>query len=99
MDPRCARCGRALPPEAGDADLCAACRSRTIRGATARAWLAGLVVVALYAWLLGWSRLYESPAFVFFAAVGVVLGWAAYKVARRVAFDVLRGRATGDEER
>lgn len=99
-DARCARCHRGLAPDAApDAEWCEACRRELIRGATRRAWIPALVLAGLYLWLLVWSGLIESPALVFFLALGAALTFAAYKVGRRVFFDVLRGRATGDEDR
>lgn len=96
---RCARCRGPLPDEHPDAELCAACRRETIRGAAARAWIPTAVVAALFVWLLWWSGLVESPALIFFVALGAALAFVTYKVSRRVFFDVLRGRATGDDNR
>lgn len=97
---RCQRCHRDLGPDAPpDAEWCDACRQGLIGGATRRAWIPALVVAGLYLWLLVWSGLVESPALVFFLALGVALSFVAYRVGRRVFFDVLRGRATGDEDR
>jgi hypothetical protein len=99
-DARCARCHRDLPPDTSpDAEWCEACRQGLIRGATQRAWMLAAVMAALFLWLLVWSGLMESPALVFFLALGAALAFVAYKVGRRVFFDVLRGRATGDEDR
>jgi hypothetical protein len=95
---RCARCNRGFGADEPTMDgWCASCRQGLIRGATWRAWIPAVVVAVLYGWLLVWSGLIESPALVFFLALGAVLAFAAYKVGRRVFFDVLRGRATGDE--
>jgi hypothetical protein len=100
MERRCARCGDGLAPDAPEeADLCARCRREVIRGASRRAWIVAAVVAAGYAWLMWWSGLVGSPALMFFVALGAVLAFVAYKVARRVFFDVLRGRATGDDTR
>lgn len=97
---RCTRCRRPLAADAPeDAEECAACRQGLIRGAGTRAWIAAGVVAVLYLWLLWWSGLVGSPWLVFFLALGAVLAFVAFKVARRVFFDVLRGRATGDEDR
>jgi hypothetical protein len=101
MEPRrCARCRRPLPADAPEGmEECDACRQGLIRGAALRAWIPAVAVAVLYLWLLWWSGLVESPALVFFLALGAVLAFVAYKVGRRVFFDVLRGRATGDDER
>lgn len=96
---RCARCGRSVEGEpADDSGWCQRCRRDLIRGATWRAWIPTLVVAALYGWLLVGTGLVESPALIFFLALGVVLALVTYKVARRVFFDLLRGRATGDDD-
>lgn len=93
----CRKCGRRIEGEkADDARWCAACRKRLIHRATRLAYLPALVVAALYVWLLAWSGLLTSPLTAFWLALGAVLAFVAYKVGRRVFFDVLRGRPTGD---
>ena len=49
-----------------------------------------LLVVALYGWMLGWFGLFTSTFMIVWAALGIALGWVAFKVARRVLFDVIR---------
>ena len=80
-------------------------RRRVVRGVPAgahprgrRGWRGSpaVVVAALYLWLIAWSGLLESPMMAFWLVLGAVLAFVAYKVGRRVFFDVLRGRATGD---
>jgi uncharacterized membrane protein len=93
----CTHCGRRVQGEKPDSEgRCAACRRAHIHRATRLAWVPAVVVAALYLWLIAWSGLLESPMMAFWLVLGAVLGFVAYKVARRVFFDVLRGRATGD---
>jgi hypothetical protein len=93
----CARCGRHVEGEkADDAKWCASCRQRLIDQSARLAWIPAVVVAALYLWLIAWSGLLESPMMAFWLVLGAVLGFVAFKVGRRVFFDVLRGRATGD---
>jgi uncharacterized membrane protein len=96
----CAQCGRSVQGEKPDSEgRCAVCRRQHIARATRLAWIPALVVAALYLWLIAWSGLLESPMMAFWLVLGAVLAFVAYKVARRVFFDVLRGRATGDRAR
>ena len=93
----CARCGRHVAGEKPDDERwCAACRQALIARSGKLAWIPAVVVAALYLWLIAWSGLLESPMMAFWLVLGAVLAFVAYKVGRRVFFDVLRGRATGD---
>lgn len=93
----CARCGRNVKGEKpDDARWCTSCRQQLIARAARLAWIPAVVVAALYLWLIAWSGLLESPMMAFWLVLGAVLGFVAFKVGRRVFFDVLRGRATGD---
>lgn len=93
----CRKCGRTVQGQkADDAGWCEACRKELIRQSTRQAYLPAAVVAAAFLWLLAWSGLLESPLMAFWVALGGVLTFVAYKVARRVLFDLLRGRATGD---
>ncbi|HEX2211160.1 MAG TPA: hypothetical protein VHG93_25985 [Longimicrobium sp.] len=93
----CARCGKRVEGQSpDDARWCASCRRWLISRAGRLAWAPALVVALLYVGLLVWSGLLESPMMAFWLVLGAVLAFVAYKVGRRVFFDVLRGRATGD---
>lgn len=95
----CRSCGRRFEGQRpDDAGWCAGCRTELIRRSTRLAYLPAVVVALLYLWLLAWSGLLESPLMAFWLAVGAVLAFVAYKVGRRVFFDVLRGRPTGDRK-
>lgn len=96
----CRKCGRHVHAQkADDAGWCEACRRELIRSSTRRAWPPAAVIAALYLWLMWWSGLLESPLMAVWLAVGGLFTFVAYKVARRVWFDVLRGRETGDGKR
>ena len=93
----CAQCGRHVEGEkADDASWCAKCRQGLIDRAARLAWIPAGVVLVLYLWLIWWSGLLESPMMAFWLVLGAVLAFVGFKVGRRVFFDVLRGRATGD---
>ena len=94
----CARCGKRTRNETPDpAGWCAACRRALIARSARLAWIPAIVVALLYLALLLWSGLLESPMMAFWLALGAVLAFVAFKVGHRVFFDVLRGRATGDQ--
>ena len=96
----CSRCGRTVRGQKpDDAGWCEGCRAELIRRSTRMAYVPAVVVALLYLWLLAWSGLLESPLMAFWVALGGLLAFVAYKVGRRVFFDVLRGRATGDGKR
>ena len=93
----CTSCGHHVHGERpDDAGWCKACRRGLITRATRLAWVPVAVVAVLYLWLMVWSGLLESPWMAFWLALGVGLAFVAYKVARRVFFDLLRGRVTGE---
>jgi hypothetical protein len=93
----CSKCGRHVRGEKADAvGWCESCRKELIRQSTQRAYLPAAVVAAAYLWLLWWSGLLETPLAAVWLAVGALFTFVVYKVARRVFFDLLRGRPTGD---
>jgi hypothetical protein len=93
----CARCGKGVRGEKPDeARWCTACRRALIARSSRLAWIPAIVMALLYLGLMLWSKLLESPMMAVFLALGAVLAWVAFKVGRRVFFDVLRGRPTGD---
>jgi hypothetical protein len=96
----CTLCG--LPKEgekADDAGRCLSCRQEVIRRSGRWALVPAVVMAALYLWMIVWFRLIESPAMIFFLALGAALAFVAYKVARRVAFDLLVVRGRGARKR
>ncbi|HLM69027.1 MAG TPA: hypothetical protein VK358_15920 [Longimicrobium sp.] len=92
----CRVCGRRFgendKPDA--AGWCSQCRGRLVSRSTRVAWAPALVFGLLYGYLLVWGGLLESRFMVVWIALGVALAWVVFKVARRVAFDVIRGRMT-----
>jgi hypothetical protein len=95
----CGRCGRRVEGEKpDDAQWCTACRRALISRSQRLAWIPAVVVAVLYLWLITWSGLLESPMLAFWLVLGGVLAFVAFKVGRRVFFDVLRGRATGEKK-
>jgi hypothetical protein len=93
----CSKCGRnVMGQKADDAGWCEQCRARLIHDSTQQAYLPAAVVGAAYLALLWWSGLLETPLAAVWLVLGAVFTFVAYKVARRVLFDLLRGRPTGD---
>jgi fatty acid desaturase len=90
----CRRCGRAFGEgESPDPNgWCARCRAELVGRSTRWAWLPALVFAALFFLLVAWGGLLGSRFLVVWLALGVALAWVAFKVARRVLFDVLRVR-------
>ena len=89
----CRNCGRTVAGEKPDANgLCQACRAEVVRRSTALAVLPALVVAALYVWLLSFFDMWESRFVVLWIVLGFALAYFAFKVARRVLFDVVRSR-------
>jgi hypothetical protein len=76
------------------AGWCSTCRARLVSRSTRVAWTPALLFGVLYGYLLVWGGLLESRFMVVWIALGVALSWVVFKVARRVAFDVIRGRMT-----
>jgi len=91
----CGKCGKHCRGEkADDAGWCRACRAELIRHSTRQAYLPAAMVAAAYLWLLWWSGLLETPLAAVWLVLGAVIAFVVYKVARRVSFDLLRGRVT-----
>jgi hypothetical protein len=76
------------------AGWCSTCRARLVSRSTRVAWAPAVIFGLLYGYLLVWGGLLESRFMVVWIALGVALSWVMFKVARRVAFDVIRGRMT-----
>jgi hypothetical protein len=65
-----------------------------VRRATPIAFGVTVAFSVLYLLVLQWTGGLASPNFVvFWLALGALLAFGTYKVARRVAFDVIRTRA------
>ncbi|MET0399947.1 MAG: hypothetical protein ABW277_24370 [Longimicrobiaceae bacterium] len=91
----CRQCGR--EPAEGKTDAagwCEECRAGVVRRATPLALAAAAAFSVAYLLALWWTGALHSTNFVvFWLAVGALLAFGTYKVARRVAFDVIRSRA------
>ncbi|MBB4634380.1 hypothetical protein [Longimicrobium terrae] len=86
----CSACAARKEGERPDDDgRCAACRGSLIRRSSQWAWVPAAVIAAGYLWLLFVWGLLESTAMVFFLALGAGIAFVAYKIARRIAFDLL----------
>lgn len=90
----CRKCGRAVA--AGEVDRngwCKACRVAVVRRSSWWAVLPAAVVAAAYFWVVDYFGLFQSTFLMVFIAIGAALAYVAWKVARRVLFDVIRIRA------
>jgi hypothetical protein len=89
----CRNCGRLRTGEKPDnAGWCAACRAEVVRRATLPAWAATLLFAGLEAVVLWWSGAFLSRFLVMWLALAALAAFAAFKVARRVAFEIIRSR-------
>ena len=95
----CANCGREWPAASFDpAGWCAQCRREVVRRATVIAHaLAGVAAVIAGLWVIAMVR--PGPRFVvvWLVLVGLVY-FVLYKLARRVAFEVIRSRGVRPPE-
>ena len=89
----CRNCGRTRTGEKPDnAGWCAACRAETVRRATVPAWLATVVFLAALVAVMWWAGAWTSRFVVMWLALAALAAFGAFKVARRVAFEVVRAR-------
>ncbi|HET6765507.1 MAG TPA: hypothetical protein VFH27_17625 [Longimicrobiaceae bacterium] len=88
----CANCGRQRPPGELHGGWCDVCRAEVVRRATLPARLAAGAFALLLLALLVWMGGLESRFLVMWLALLCLAVFAAYKVARRVAFEVVRSR-------
>jgi uncharacterized membrane protein len=89
----CRNCGHRLVNETADhLGWCKACRGVVVKRSSGWAVLPTVIVVAAYLWLLSYFGLFNSVFVIVWIALGAALGWVAFKVARRVLFDVIRNR-------
>ncbi len=90
----CRQCGR--EPADGKTDAagwCEQCRAGVVHRATPLAFAVAVAFSVAYLLLLWWTGALQSTNFVvFWLALGALLAFGTYKVARRVAFDVIRAR-------
>lgn len=89
----CRSCGGAFGEVGPDHHgSCAACRKAVVRRATLLAVFPALLVAGLYFWLLASFGMFQSRFVIVWLALGAALAWVAFKIARRVLFDVVRAR-------
>lgn len=88
----CRMCGSDVEGKPDHLGLCARCRAEVVRRSTSLAVVPALVMAGLYVWLLAATGMFESRFLVVWVALGVALAWVAFKIARRVLFDVIRSR-------
>ena len=90
----CRRCGQPFREgESPDPNgWCPRCRAELVRSSTRWAWLPAVVFALLFFTLVAWGGLLASRFLVVWLALGVALAWVAFKVSRRVAFDLLLAR-------
>ena len=89
----CRQCGDAVKGETADRrGWCRACRRKVVRRAGGAAVVPAVLVAAGYFWLIDRWDLFKSNFLIVWIALGVALGYVAFKIARRVLFDVVRAR-------
>jgi len=89
----CRQCGKRVQGASVDRrGWCKECRGEVVRRSGGWAILPALLVTAGYFWLLNAFDLFRSNFVIVFIALGVAIAWLAFKIARRVFFDVIRGR-------
>ncbi|HKP74244.1 MAG TPA: hypothetical protein VJT67_01820 [Longimicrobiaceae bacterium] len=89
----CSQCGKRVQGASADQRAwCKECRGEVVRTSGAWALLPALVVAAAYFYMLDYFGLYRSNFVIVFIALGLAIAWVAFKIARRVLFDVIRGR-------
>ncbi|HEV7586639.1 MAG TPA: hypothetical protein VGO40_00820 [Longimicrobium sp.] len=89
----CRQCGDAIKGETPDRrGWCKACRRKVVRRASGAAVVPGVLVAAGYFYMVDYFDLFKSNFLIVWIALGVALGYVAFKIARRVLFDVIRAR-------
>jgi len=71
---------------------CKACRRKVVRRAGGLAVIPAVLVAAGYFWMIDRFDLFKSNFLIIWIALGLALGYVAFKIARRVLFDVIRAR-------
>lgn len=87
----CRNCGRAAERLDG-AGWCDDCRDAVVARATKPAWAATLLLALLAVLVLWWAGAFASRFLVVWLAVAAGVAYVGFKVARRVAFEVVRAR-------
>lgn len=90
----CRNCGRTREGSPDPAGWCTPCRRVLVARTLLPAAAATAVFVALLVALLVWAGAFESRFMMAWTSLAALLGFGAWKVSRRVAFEVLRARGT-----
>ncbi|MDQ3389322.1 MAG: hypothetical protein M3483_07460 [Gemmatimonadota bacterium] len=94
----CRNCRR--PAEKLDpAGWCAECRAVVVQGAGRWAWGATLLATAPAVFLFLWLEALSQRLMVLWAALTALLLLMVFRIARRVAFDLIRNRGVPPPER
>jgi hypothetical protein len=89
----CRQCGDGITDETPDRrGWCRACRRTVVRRAGGLAVIPAVLLMAGYFYLIDYFDLFKSNFLIIWIALGVALGYVAFKIARRVLFDVIRAR-------
>ena len=89
----CRHCGDEVKGETADRrGWCKACRRMVVRRAGGLAVIPAILLAAGYFWLIDHFDLFRSNFLMIWIALGVALAYVAFKIARRVLFDVIRAR-------
>ncbi|MFL5385329.1 MAG: hypothetical protein ACJ8GN_22650 [Longimicrobiaceae bacterium] len=89
----CRQCGDGVEGETADRrGWCKACRRKVVRRAGALAVMPALLVAVGYFYLIDYFDLFKSNFVIIWFALGAALTYVAFKIARRVLFDVVRAR-------
>ncbi len=95
----CRNCGIEFPADELDANgWCASCRQVVVRRATLVARIAGAVVAVIIAVRIFFYVVPSERFFVFWLALIALAYYLVYKITRRVAFEVIRGRGVPPAE-
>jgi hypothetical protein len=90
----CRQCGDLVKGEASDdrRGWCKRCRRSVVRRSGGLAVIPAVLLAAAYFWMIDYFDLFKSNFLMIWIALGVALGYVAFKIARRVLFDVIRAR-------
>ena len=89
----CRQCEDTVHGETADRrGWCKACRRKVVRRAGGAAVVPAVLVAAGYFWLIDHFDLFKSNFLIIWIALGAALAYVAFKIARRVLFDVFRAR-------
>jgi predicted RND superfamily exporter protein len=89
----CRRCGDDVKGETADRrGWCKTCRRMVVRRAGLLAVIPAILLAAGYFWLIDHFDMFKSNFLMIWIALGVGLAYVAFKIARRVFFDVIRAR-------